>query len=272
LFNTVSGNIQTAVTNAIKDGTLAEVSFAPLEKKIADATEEGVKKGIEAGLTGTGTGREQQTALGQIGTSIEATPMANFQGLDNQLQAYKTPLQVEMEAIKLMFMELNESINELFEATLTDTLLDVADAIGSALGSGGNIIKNIGQSLIQSMGKLLKNLGRLYVQYGVAALDFAKTSAALASGNPATIKAAAIKLIAIGAVLSTIGSAIGSASQGGGGGGSISSGGGTTQTATSSVSSTSFQAQRESEVVFRIAGTDLLGVLRRAEGQENRLG
>jgi hypothetical protein len=270
LFNTVSGNIKTAVTNAIKDGTLAEVSFAPLEKKIADATEEGVKKGIEAGLTGTGTGREQQTALGQIGTSIEATPMANFQGLDNQLQAYKSRLEVELDFIRLLFADLNNDINMMFEDALGGTINDVADTLGRALASGGNVIKAIGQSLLQSMGKLLSNLGKLYVQYGVAALAFAKTTAALA--NPVTAKGAAIKLIAIGAVLSAVGGAIGSIGSGGGGGGSISSGGGTTQTATSSVSSTSFQAQRESEVVFRIAGTDLLGVLRRAEGQENRLG
>jgi hypothetical protein len=273
LFNEVSGNIQKAVTNTL-NGSIDEVSFAPLEKKIADATAEGVRTGLEAGLSGQG-GRGKDTAVGGIGEMVGVTELQGAQfsgvGISEALKATKSMLEVELEAIQLLFQELNENVNLLFEDALAGTITDVADTLGRALAGGGNIIKAIGQSLLQSMGKLLSNLGKMYIQYGVAALAFAKTTAALA--NPLTAKGAAIKLIAIGAVLSAVGGAIGSiGSGGGGGGGSISSGGGSSQTPSSSVSSTSFQAQRESEVVFRIAGTDLLGVLRRAEGQENRLG
>lgn len=271
LFNNVSTNIKTAVTNTLNN-SIQEVSFTPLEKKIKDATSEGIVAGFEQGLNKIGSGRGRETALTapeMIQGGMAGSNIGNTQALP--IEQTISQLEVWTQYVQLLMQELNENVNLLFEDALAGTITDVADTLGRALAGGGNIIQELGKSLIQSMGKLLSNLGKLYVQYGVAALAFAKTTAALA--NPVTAKGAAIKLIAIGAVLSTLGGAIGSVgSGGGGGGGTVSSGGGSSVGGQSSINTQSFQAQRDSEVVFRISGTDLRGVLRRVDDQENRIG
>jgi hypothetical protein len=92
---------------------------------------------------------------------------------------------------------------------------------------------------------------------------------ALKSLNPAVAIAAGVALVALGSAFSKGASGISNSI---GGGGSIGNAGGSSSSGSPSSSFSSFSAQSNNEVVFRIAGSDLLGVLRRAEGNEQRLG
>ena len=89
-----------------------------------------------------------------------------------------------------------------------------------------------------------------------------KAMPAAIAANPAPI-AAGVALNAIGAVISQkAGGSIG--------GGSV--GSNSVATPQSNVSSSTFAGNGDNEVVFRISGNDLLGVLRRAENSNARLG
>jgi hypothetical protein len=130
------------------------------------------------------------------------------------------------------------------------------------------VFEAIGQTLLTSISSFLKDLGKQFILFGTAALFFAKTKKAIMSGDISG--ASAIGLIAAGIALNAIGAVISQKAGGSVGGGSV--GSNSVATPQSNVSSSTFAGNGDNEVVFRISGTDLLGVLRRAENSNARLG
>jgi len=266
LFSNIAENKAKAVQNVLTR-KLQEVDFTTkpeatqkLQEAVSDAVSEGAANGLAGG------GRRQIKPI-QSGMTAEGPVMGQIAA--DPLLAFRERLSEEFIRIQNLMLDLDAEISTLINDSIANTFSSLGDAIGNALAGSGNVLSNLGNALLQSMGSFLKQLGGLFIKYGAAALFFDKVKKSLATGIGTP--AAAAGLIAAGIALTAIGGAIGSASSGGLGGGG--GGGASSSTASSGSSFTqSVSANRDNEVVFRIAGTDLLGVLRRAENQANRIG
>lgn len=160
----------------------------------------------------------------------------------------------------------NEALTGLINQSLTNTISDSFASLGQAIASGENGFAAAGKSLLGSFGGFMQDLGKMAIAYGIEALAL---KMALKSFNPYIAIAAGAALVAIGSVFSSKMSSMGSNYAGGGSGGGISTSGG----GGSNFTSSSFTSGGNvgGEVVFRIAGTDLLGVLKRADADFQRL-
>jgi hypothetical protein len=170
-----------------------------------------------------------------------------------------------MQDTLLALEDFDTAAGDIINNSIANTFAGLAAIIGDAFSGGGNAIEKFGSFLLGSMGQVLVDLGKLAIQTGVGLLG---VKTALKTLNPAVAIAAGAALVAIGSAFSKGASNIANSSGGGGVGNAR--GSSTSNVATSSFAS--FSAQSGNEVVFRIAGSDLLGVLRRAEGNELRLG
>jgi len=166
----------------------------------------------------------------------------------------------------------NREMDTLVMGSLMSTFSTLGTVIGDALASGGNIAEAIGQGILKSFGGFISEMGDLLIKYGVLAKVKGSLDEAIKAGGFVAIAGGALA-IATGIALKVAGAAISSkAGSGFSGGRSIGNAGGSSSSNISTASFSSFSAQSNNEVVFRIAGSDLLGVLRRAEGNEQRLG
>jgi phage-related protein len=269
LFKSISENQAKAVNNVLQ-GELKEVNFSVSKestKKLETAVTNAVTAGVENGLGGTGgtsavqSGSALMTPKGIAGQPTNA--------ITSDLSQLSIPVAKSLTEMEMNLYDFNERVSEFIQGSLVDTFSGIGDAIGNALATGTNVAQAIGQTLLKSMGSFLSSLGKQMIAFGTTALFFDKTKKSLFTG--VGTPAAAAGLIAAGIALSAIGSAIASSASSGGVGGG---GGGASQSYSQagSTSSSSFSAQSGNEVVFRISGNDLLGVLRRAEGNEQRLG
>jgi hypothetical protein len=175
----------------------------------------------------------------------------------------------EISILEQLFNEFADSTAQIFQNNLVNGLSGIGDAIGNALIQGGNVFSAVGQSIIQSMGRFLSEMGGKLIEYGTLAVAKGKIDLAILAGGPIAI-GAGIAAIAVGVALKAAGAAFSSAGSGsfsgGGGGGSSSgriSGGGSNFGVSGSGGGT---------VVFEIAGTKLVGVLNRTLGQNKSLG
>jgi hypothetical protein len=214
--------------------------------------------------------KDLKAIQGMQPTGLEATPSLALFTTDG-LKEFREKLSEEQIRIQNLLLDLNESINMLINDTIASTFSQLGDAIGNALATGGNVLQSVGATLLQQMGKFMSSFGDQLIRFGLSAKAFAKLQLSL--GSPPATLASAGAAIAAGLLLKAAGAAVASTGGSFGGGGGTSNFSGSTATAqTSNVSGSSFSAQSGNEVVFRIAGNDLLGVLRRAENAENRIG
>lgn len=189
--------------------------------------------------------------------------------MTSDLSQLTTPMATALTEMEMMLMDFNQRAKELIQTGLYDTFSNIGNSIGQALSSGTSVITAIGKTLLQTMGKFLSSFGDQLIQFALASKAFAFLQLSLA--NPVTAIASAGVALAAGIALKAIGSAVASSGSSGFGG-SVGNAGGSSLSGLGSSSFSSFSAQSGNEVVFRIAGSDLLGVLRRAEGNEQRLG
>lgn len=272
LSDSIVDNVKTAINNTLT-GKKEPVNFETsneslkgLEDKIAKSTADGVIKGL-----GQGIGRAKVEGVGSSMQAGVAQPTSgNLQSAETGSLAFLTDeVEEELWRIRALMYDFSLAMNELVQGSITDTFMSLGDAIGNALAGGGNVIQNIGQSIIQSMGRFLQDFGKLMIKYGVAALGFEKLKKALFSGIGGP--AAAAGLIAAGIALSAIGGSIASQSSGGigsSGGGGLS--GATTPNARTTSNTTVGGGGQD--VVFRISGRDLVSVIDRNRSYLDRIG
>ena len=174
---------------------------------------------------------------------------------------------------------LGEGVLTTIRDNLAEGIGGLFETIGATIAQGGNLLQAAGSFILGALGSLASQLGDLFIQYAITAGVFGKALAGIASGNPATVTASAAVLLAAGIALKAIGGAISSVASGGGGGGAGGGGGGgafgggaSNSGITNNIGGFNNQgAQGAQEVIFRISGTQLIGVLRNANNSNARL-
>lgn len=156
--------------------------------------------------------------------------------------------------------ELNESLTSIVNNNIVDGISDAFASIGTALANGENVFKSLGQSLLGSFGKILSELGKQLIQYGVGLLAI---KVAMKSLNPYVAIAAGAALVALGAGV-TASVANQSNSIGGGGNSGVSTSTGSSANQNFSSNYTNASGSGSGEVIFRISGTDLVGAFNRS--------
>ena len=160
-------------------------------------------------------------------------------------------------------VEFNEAATQILDQGFANTISSIANNIGTAIATGGNVLQALGGGLLSGVGDIMQQLGK-------QALLIGKTMLAIKFSfkNPFAAIAAGAALIAAGALFKgaagTVGQIGTGATSGGTSGGSTFSGG-----ATPTGGGASFDGGR---VVFEIAGDKLLGVLSRVSTRNQRIG
>lgn len=172
----------------------------------------------------------------------------------------------------LELQNFNKRMNDIIQGGIVDTLSGLAEVIGTAFATGGNVISAVGKSLLSTLGGVLVELGKMAITTGVGILAI---QTALKSLNPYVAIAAGAALIALG---SAVKGSVKGLGQSASGGGSSSAGNISTGASYSSPASNSFSGGGSSSasgggtVVFEIAGDKLLGVLQNSLNKNKRLG
>lgn len=157
--------------------------------------------------------------------------------------------------IKAALLRLNEGINQIIQNNLVNTFAGIGQAIGGALSGAGQIGDNLAKVLLSSVGALLTQLGKLAIAIGVGLIKIRK---ALETVNGPLAIGAGVALVALGSIFKSGSARIGQQAGGGGSTGGVAGatsggfGGGRTSFSGSQITG---------NVTFRIAGTDLIGVL-----------
>jgi len=175
----------------------------------------------------------------------------------------------ELLATQALLFNFSEDVNGLVIDSLGATFSDLGTSIGEALASGQNVFSAIGNSLLQSLGSFLSDMGGLLIKYGVLAVAKGKLDLAIATGGPISI-AAGLAAIGVGVLLKAAGGAIGSKASGGQT--STATGSTANNTSTTSGNGTGWSGGANGTVVFEIAGTSLIGVLNNTTERNLRIG
>jgi TP901 family phage tail tape measure protein len=113
-------------------------------------------------------------------------------------------------------------VDDIIQNTIVNSISDLGFSIGQALSEGANVFSAIGESLLNSLGSFLGELGQKLIAYGVAGLAFSTATKGLL--NPITAGPSALGLIAAGTALTLASGAISGILKGGAGGGGGTSG------------------------------------------------
>ena len=195
-------------------------------------------------------------------------PNINFDSVLLQMDIIPDVIDENLKRSLALVQAFSDEVSGLVSGSIVDTFNNLGNAIGTALATGGNVFEAIGQSLLQSLGNFLSEMGSLLIKYGTLAVVKGKLDLAIATGGPVSI-GAGIAAIAVGVALKAVGGAISSRAQGGSRA-STSSGAGANNQSFSSGGFSS--ASGGGTVVFEIAGQKLIGVLNNTLGANKRLG
>jgi len=168
----------------------------------------------------------------------------------------------------------NDDMDDLVQNSLIDTFSGVGEAIGQALGSGGNVLKAVGISLLKSMGQYLSKMGAMLIGYGKLSIAKGKIDVAMAIGGPVAI-AAGGAAIATGIALLAAGAAIGAAAgalSSSGGGSSSAAGAGVGASRQSNMDASTYKRGDGQSYEFKAQGTELVAVLNNSRRRQNALG
>ena len=283
LDKTINGNKKARITD-IKVGIpgLPEAT----QKEVENGVNEGVSK-AEKSLKGKkvnieydyeqtgalGVGKKEDIISGVFQNLIGDENASNaflervktsFNGLIEEINSKKTDLQIAIE-------EMNLAISESWSRTLTqglgDGISNLANSLGEAMANGGNFIQSIGKSLLSTIGDIAIQLGKAAISIGVGMIAIKA-----AFKNPFTAIAAGVALVALGAFIK---GTVAKIPEGGGSGsysGSTSSATGDSSSSYTSSSTVYQNGGFNGEVVFKINGYDLIGVISKNQDRLTRLG
>jgi len=128
----------------------------------------------------------------------------------------------ETKRMSQALAELTKQINDALQSFVTDTIVGFASKIGEALAGAGDPFKDFGKTFLESLGKLMVQIGSLMIAWGVAQKRFLESMFT----NPAMAIAAGIALVAIGSAIAATSRRGLEGAGGGGGGGDLGTGGG----------------------------------------------
>lgn len=275
--------MKSILSNSLKYSAKVTEDFKNMFKSIGEDADKHLKQGMEGKLPRVNlgvnavieqitdpqglTGRKQTKGVGTFETAD-----ANINNIDPRASMMQTIQEADTSMLEFyqMIENFSRDVEGLVAGSIADTFTALGQSIGEAMANGGSVFGAIGQTLLKSVAKFVGDMGKLLVQYGTMAVLKGKLDIAIATGGVAAV-GAGLAAIAAGVALTAISAAIGSRASGGiGGSGAV--GTNSTTQPTSSTSSSTFMSENKPEVVFRISGQDLVGVLRRVQNNENRLG
>jgi phage-related minor tail protein len=204
-------------------------------------------------------------------TDAETKALAAQSSIKRAMESLEKELNDRIPTIEERLTTFGSNVDDIIRNNVTSAFIDLGYTIGEALASGANVIQAIGESLLNSMGKFLGQLGEQLIAFGVAGLAFGKVSLGLT--NPFTAIKSAPLAIAAGVALTAISGAIGSIGKRGlGGGGSFSTSGVSGGTTFSGQGATGLQFDRSLQLSgeFRVKGQDLVYVFNEASTKNQR--
>lgn len=290
LYNDIKKNFSNGWNDVVNGSKLKPITDIKIfdEEKIAEKTSEKVKNSVTKGVKKANDKlKDVKIELPDM-EAIEVKPNFNFiddfgnevanewnvddkfkeigERIANARPLITNALEKARLEWQLKIQEMNASISEAWSNIMSDGvangIADAAGAIGSAIANGDNIIKALGTSILSTIGDIAIQLGKAAIAIGVGMIAIKA-----AFKNPFTAIAAGVALVALG---SFIKGTVANITSGGGGSGSVPSGGGNSSQSYSS--SFSSGGTGSGEVVFRISGNDLVGVLSRQQDKNSRLG
>lgn len=231
-----------------------------LDKKASPKTK--VSKTFDTPQVAGGT--SQLIPVGLVMSPIDTTPITTaFKGIRETVSS-------ELLATQEFLYNFSQDVNDTVMGSLASTFENLGTSIGTALAAGGNVFQAIGNSLLDSLGSFLSDMGGLLIKYGLLAVAKGQLDIAIATGGPIAI-GAGIAAIAVGVALKAVGGAISSKARGGQA--STSTGSGANNSSSTSGSTGGWSGSGGAgTVVFEIAGTSLIGVLNNTTARNLRIG
>lgn len=177
------GSYQSAIGQLIDNG------FSPASKAVADLINKQKQMQILAdGYLTRIKGVDAEKLLGLSDIKIKpikiSTKLIGFKP-DKELLRWQELLQ-----------DFRQNAADILSSGLGDAFASVGEQLGAALAGGGNVIQNLGMSLLGIVGNIAVQLGKAAIGIGVAMTAIKK-----AFTNPFTAIAAGVALIAIGSMI-----------------------------------------------------------------------
>lgn len=265
--------LQEKYTKTIEDSTAASIKLEAVKDKAAKKTFDTPQVApidnllSTSGLVDLSTVKTFTGAVDEYGEKIKELPGIIRTAMGEVSQNFDTGGQAAL----LSLQKFNDNMNAIIQNGIVQTLSGLAEAIGEAFATGGNVVSAVGKSLLSTLGGVLTELGKMAITTGIGILAI-KTS--LQTLNPYVAIAAGAALIALGGAVKGSVKGLGG-SMGSGGGGSTGTSYNTGASYSSPVPSSGGGGSSYSNsgtVVFEIAGDKLIGLLSNTVSKNNRLG
>lgn len=269
---------QDRVTNSIYANVAAQIKLDKQKEKTKESFSTPNVAGLDVFIKPTGL--DGLVSLSGMLTKV-AKDVEGYEGvISTSLKRIPGYFDTSGQEALLRLQKFNADMDKIINKGIAESLSGLAESIGEAFSTGGNVISAVGKSLLSTLGGVLIELGKMAIQTGVGILAI---STALKSLNPYVAIAAGAALVALGSAVkgSVKGLGGGGSSSGGAfstGGGSSSSTGTTYSTGASYTSPAAASTASGSSsfgsgsVVFEISGTSLIGVLNNTLDKNKGLG
>jgi len=208
VMSAIGGNIMKTFTS-VKDA----VSSA------TDEVAEGNKELAKTAALGGGAGsaklnRTKDSGIAGPAKDLSLKLPAGMAGISDRLKGETAGMMDTMN-------QFNSDINSLIGGSITSAFTNLGASIGAAIGSGGNVIAEVGKSLLQSLGGFLGELGKMMVSYGLMAIAKASLDASMLVPGAGFVTgpmavAAGIALIALSGAIGAFASGKSKSKSGGG--------------------------------------------------------
>lgn len=269
---------QDRLTDSINKNVAASIKLEYQAEKVKKVFETPQVTGLDVFIKPTGL--DGLVSLSGMLTKV-AKDVEGYEGvISTSLKRIPGYFDTSGQEALLRLQKFNADMDKIINKGIAESLSGLAESIGEAFSTGGNVISAVGKSLLSTLGGVLIELGKMAIQTGVGILAI---STALKSLNPYVAIAAGAALVALGSAVkgSVKGLGGGGSSSGGAfstGGGSSSSTGTTYSTGASYTSPAAASTASGSSsfgsgsVVFEISGTSLIGVLNNTLDKNKGLG